>query len=554
MTSTDAVQSEIKRFLKSADPEVLCIVGEWGVGKTYNWQTSIDRLRREGSIGLSRYSYVSLFGINSLEGLKNSIFENMEFLVPEGASSMARLVNSANKVFSNAKQYADVVSAAPLIGNAVSKLQPHLFSTIRGQIICIDDLERRSKGLDVKDVFGLISFLREQRNCKLVLLLNEGELDKEVGAKEFADYFEKVIDTKVIFAPTAEEAVGIAITEGDATSKHLVDFCIKLGISNIRVIKKIERLVRIVVPLVTEFDPIITRQVTHSIAIFGWCKFDTGARPPPLDYLTVNSLSRYFERKHEKKEVTKDEVRWDEIISRYEFNNLDDFDHSLLEFVKLGVLDIEQVVRCAREQNERYAQQLRVGSFENAWSFFRDSFDANEDEVCTNLTSGITANFDVISLVDFDGVLTVLKGLDRKELVDELIDFAKKNGSKSFWSPDAFNRAPSDQALNSIAAERREAAKPQFDFETDLVTVTETLNSDKISQLAQVPIEQYRDLFASRKGDQLRRLILAALDHRKYSNASDDQREVVRRAEAALKEIASTSRLNAMRVARYGVN
>src|ERR1700722_627096 len=109
MTSTNAVQSEIKRFLKSAEPEVLCVVGEWGVGKTYNWQTSLDRLRSERAIGLSRYSYVSLFGINSLEGLKNSIFENLEFLVPEGASSMARIVNSVNRVFAGAKQYTDVV-------------------------------------------------------------------------------------------------------------------------------------------------------------------------------------------------------------------------------------------------------------------------------------------------------------------------------------------------------------------------------------------------------------------------------------------------------------
>ena len=59
-----------------------------------------------------------------LEGLKNSMFENLEFLVPEGASTMTRLVNNANKVFTNAKQFTDVVSAAPVIGSAVSKLQP----------------------------------------------------------------------------------------------------------------------------------------------------------------------------------------------------------------------------------------------------------------------------------------------------------------------------------------------------------------------------------------------------------------------------------------------
>jgi hypothetical protein len=37
-------------------------------------------------IGLSRYSYVSLFGIASLDALKASIFENLEFLVPQGSS------------------------------------------------------------------------------------------------------------------------------------------------------------------------------------------------------------------------------------------------------------------------------------------------------------------------------------------------------------------------------------------------------------------------------------------------------------------------------------
>ncbi len=37
MTSTEAVKNEIERFLKSTDPEVLCITGEWGVGKTYTY-------------------------------------------------------------------------------------------------------------------------------------------------------------------------------------------------------------------------------------------------------------------------------------------------------------------------------------------------------------------------------------------------------------------------------------------------------------------------------------------------------------------------------------
>jgi hypothetical protein len=55
--------------------------------KTYTWQTELDRARAAQALELKRYSYVSLFGLNSLEGLKLSIFENLEFLDAPPASS-----------------------------------------------------------------------------------------------------------------------------------------------------------------------------------------------------------------------------------------------------------------------------------------------------------------------------------------------------------------------------------------------------------------------------------------------------------------------------------
>ena len=91
MTTTAIVTSEIERFLKSTDPEVLCITGEWGVGKTYTWQTVLDRMRSRKETGLHRYSYVSLFGVNSLEALKASVFEHLEFLSPQGRTVLDTL-------------------------------------------------------------------------------------------------------------------------------------------------------------------------------------------------------------------------------------------------------------------------------------------------------------------------------------------------------------------------------------------------------------------------------------------------------------------------------
>ena len=158
MTTAAAVQAEIKRFLCSEEPEVLCITGDWGVGKTFNWQTTLDRLRTAKQVGLGRYSYVSLFGIDSLEGLKQSLFENLEFILPEGEAAFDRILARGNQLFQRSKKAVGAVAAIPKVGDAIAKLSsPFLFSSIRNQIICIDDLERRGNHLSVKDVLGLIS-------------------------------------------------------------------------------------------------------------------------------------------------------------------------------------------------------------------------------------------------------------------------------------------------------------------------------------------------------------------------------------------------------------
>src|SRR6266699_6860490 len=144
MNPTQAVQHEIERFLRSTEPEVLCITGAWGVGKTYTWQIALDRVRTAREIGPTRYSYVSLFGVGSLEALKLSIFENLEFLLPQGKAGLEWMLSGGNSLLKHSKKIVSVAGAIPKIGDALSKTQPLLFTTIRNQIICIDDLERRS--------------------------------------------------------------------------------------------------------------------------------------------------------------------------------------------------------------------------------------------------------------------------------------------------------------------------------------------------------------------------------------------------------------------------
>jgi hypothetical protein len=74
--SIELVRSEIERFLSTDEPEAICISGPWGVGKTFAWNRYLKDALARNKIALGRYSYVSLFGVNSLEEFKYSIFEN----------------------------------------------------------------------------------------------------------------------------------------------------------------------------------------------------------------------------------------------------------------------------------------------------------------------------------------------------------------------------------------------------------------------------------------------------------------------------------------------
>jgi AAA+ ATPase superfamily predicted ATPase len=189
VTSTAIVRDEIVRFLKSQEPEVICISGEWGVGKTFTWQAGLDEVKAKGSYALSRFSYVSLFGINSLEALKLALFENLDFLDTPPTSLLEKSWHNLKTLSVRAKKLNQLASEIPYVGKLLSKAGPLYFSMVHHQIICIDDIERRGWGLDLKDIFGLVSFLREQRACKVALLLNADALGED--KKDFDKYFEK---------------------------------------------------------------------------------------------------------------------------------------------------------------------------------------------------------------------------------------------------------------------------------------------------------------------------------------------------------------------------
>jgi hypothetical protein len=228
---------------------VLCIRGKWGVGKTFMWSAVLKAAQAEKKIGLRSQSYVSLFGINSLEQLKYSIFENSTLVehigVEPGLESfktpdVATFTRNLNAAVDHAKKMiAPAMQAFAPKGLQDAASQAFTFLAVRNMIICIDDLERRGANLSMRDVLGLVAYLKEQRGCKVVLIVNDGELGN--AADDFDRFKEKVIDKSIEFAPDASDCVRVGILGETPVQELVKEAVLALGLTNIRLIQKIER-------------------------------------------------------------------------------------------------------------------------------------------------------------------------------------------------------------------------------------------------------------------------------------------------------------------------
>ena len=212
------LDDESARFFEAASPQVLCIKGKWGVGKTFAWKKIVSA-RAASDLSMPSYAYVSLFGINSLTGLKFSIFEQTmsRSAIGEGPSTSTlqvqfdKLKNLGRKISGFAGGALGLLAGT----DASEMLSQSTFFMVRDQIVCIDDLERKGRDLELRDVLGLVSFLKEERKCKVVLLLNDEKLEG-LDQNDFNKNLEKVVDTTVHFAPTTAEACSIAFERPDA--------------------------------------------------------------------------------------------------------------------------------------------------------------------------------------------------------------------------------------------------------------------------------------------------------------------------------------------------
>jgi len=558
--SIELVVNEIGRFLSTAEPEVICVSGHWGVGKTYAWNQYLRDAQSKNKIALKRYSYVSLFGINSLDELKYAVFENSLKTSEIGmAPSLETLETNLFGTIESfgrrtARKSVGIAQQTPFLKNYLGGLAPVWFSSVRDNIVCIDDFERRGKNLSVRDVLGMINNLKEVKNCKVCLILNDEALEEDEA--DFRKYLEKVVDTTLKFTPSANDCACIALTEESEISKLLAEYSVKLGISNIRVIKKIERSVRQVEPLVAEFDKQVTRQAVHSLTLLGWSVCEP-TKAPSLDYLQRKG-SIDFLSIDKNTPVPKNEAAWNALLGTYGFGSMDEFDLALLEGIRNGYFDPSSVRKFGSELDKKIKAGSLDASFNAAWRMYHDSFDDNQDKVLDAMHDAFFKGVQYITPMNMSSTITLFKELGREAQAAEMLNFyieARGSEIQLFnLRSDPFSDRVSNPDVIKAFQDKYATFKQEISPTEILLRIADThsWNPRDITVLSTLSVDEYYKLFKATTGD-LRKIISSCLMFDTMVDPAAEYKEVAKRAKEALKRIGQESQTNALRVKAYGV-
>jgi hypothetical protein len=553
--SAELARSAIERFLKSSEPEILCIKGAWGSGKTYAWNHFSKEIAKSSNIPLTVYSYCSLFGVNTVEDLKQSIFENsvptetLRAATPTTIRAKAQWLTRRTDVALIAGQRLLSAAIERVGGKAAAELvRLSTFWLVRDQIVVVDDIERKGEKLSIEAVLGLLSFLKEQRSCKCVLILNAEKLGQAKAAYE--RYLEKVVDISLTFAPSPTECADIVFGRSDAIEIRLRSLCTLVGLTNIRVLTRIKKLATHTAPLFKDRDPRVLDEALKTLVLLAWIHFCPD-EAPDVEFVT----KRYEKRTASivrKEQVPTSPVmaRWHEILDQLGSNDLTEFDRSLLQGIQDGYFNETEI----SELVSKFELQLRnsdaQAAFHGAWNLFHNGFGDDERELVSLLISGVKAGVDLVTPSNLDASIRLLRGLGHDEEANALITYYvdHHSGGQAFFTlrPGHPFDAVNDDVIRR-AFQLKAASLAKVRSAAEVLTAIGSFRTDAGDQqrLLQFSIQELQDGFKSLGGSTRKDAIEILLGNQE---AAVNGQTVASNAKAALQAISRENRLNARRV------
>lgn len=195
--------------------KVMMISGEWGSGKTHFWKNKIEPKFKK-----QPYAYVSLYGKTSIASIENDLYMQIYSNINKEGDFISKASSTLITTYARVFKPVSIIDAGESEKLVVeSKHKKAIKSLQKNAVICFDDFERKSKDVDLNDLFGFITQLALNFNCKIVLILNS-DIFEGKEKKLFADLKEKSVSKFFKFNPSAENLFEIIFNKYTLDEKH----------------------------------------------------------------------------------------------------------------------------------------------------------------------------------------------------------------------------------------------------------------------------------------------------------------------------------------------
>lgn len=386
----DSFEKNVLDFLKHEEKKVLVIKGRWGIGKTHKWNSIINEFAAE--LVFSNYSYVSLFGIESLKEVQAGVFYNSQDL---------KELTTGRNIKKRIKQVSKIVKDLPYISKIGAQVSLLESSLISNYLICFDDLERRSSKLQMSSLLGYISGLSEESKSKVVLIFNEDTLSEE-DKNDIGLYREKVIDIELGFFPEPDFNIDV-VFKGHSCRDLICKLFRSENLDNIRIIEHIKWNIDGLMAYIDGSENVVKDLFVSIIAILTYIHHE------PSIKINVGDVKRVFSSNSDRDEYDKSIQKRFSLIG---YSYYMEHHAEIISYINHGDLDEIKFKKNIYILNERQKLNKTSSELKEIWELYHGNFITTSEELYERFFDFLNTNIKVINISELRSIMKMLKDLN----------------------------------------------------------------------------------------------------------------------------------------------
>ena len=425
-------------FVNDENRNVMILKGKWGVGKTHLWNRMITE--RKNDINYECVSYVSLFGVSDNQGIIDQIFYKAKYITYAGIRNISR------------QAYRLAIKSG--YANTSKELTKEFeYTTINRYLVCIDDLERKHSSLTLESVLGLTSYLVSENNCKVIIIVNEDNLEDKV---ELDKYREKVIDYGIEYSPSVRNNASIVFKE-DFLAQHVHVFD-QIALNNIRIFKLIDNVIKFFSVHVNHVEARLKDDIVKHIILLTYFYYDKNFG------VSINSLKTIsYSGLLDKQDSNNDQYRKVRQCGYF----YTDYDEHILHYLTKGHCDIESFVSYIDALNLREIRSKTREKLHDILNLYNNNFEPNILDLEIQLIEYVNTNIGELNITELNDLLSFMRGvginIDVESIKNKYVTIALNNNENADFIANLMSMT-TDQSILSNINNKLDSIKSKYDI------------------------------------------------------------------------------------------